>query len=220
MTNVSRYALIELSASDLDPTAAIAVGPMSMVTEPILGSIGRAEAAEILQFTRESVGKLLGFISQFAEQKQAYQLQVFKDLDDLIGETAVRLDAFIKREAERQRQARAEARKAIEDSLPDPDNPDLPPGDYPAQSLEPSLRDPDDPEDAGAYAHYPDGPETQMPGKPAELPQDAPRGDQGHLPKELLPGAPPLVGTMPVWDIRELKHPQPDPPTQAAIGGP
>jgi hypothetical protein len=55
--------------------------------------------------------------------------------------------------------------------------------------------------------------------KPSELPPDKPRSDQGHLPTELLPGAPPLVGTMPVWDPRELKHPQPIPPTQAAIGG-
>jgi hypothetical protein len=178
----------------------------------------RADAEELLDFTRDAAHDLQRLAHGLAEQKSAYAYQVINDLCDGIAKMTTRLDAFTRREAQRQRQARADARKAVEDSLPDPDTPDLPVGALPAPSLQPPLPPADYSEHGYDSAEGKDGP--QMPGKPAELPRDAPRDDQGHLPTELLPGAPPMIGTMPVWSPKELAHPQPDPPTQAAIGGP
>jgi hypothetical protein len=189
--------------------SALAVGPLSIATEPILGSQGREDAKDMVRFMSDSAHDLQRLAHGLAEQKEQYADQIINDLCDGVAAMTKRLNGYAAREAQRQRQARTDARKAIEDSLPDPDAPG---GIYPEPSFQPSLRDLDGPEDEGAYRHYPDGRKTQMPGTPAELPEDAPRDDQGHLP--------PLVGTMPVWAPRELKHPQPDPQTQAAIGGP
>jgi hypothetical protein len=223
MNSVSRYALIALDPNQPDPPRALAVGPLADATKLIPSSLAllqaRADVDESLSFLQDSARKLQRLAHGLADAKAEYAYQVISRLCDGIAKMTTRLDAYAQREAERQRQARADARKAIEDSLPDPDTPADAVGAYPAPNLEPDLRT-QDPEDEGAYRHYPDGPKTKMPGEPSELPEDAPRDDQGHLPPELLPGAPPLVGTMPVWDIRELKHPQPEPPIQAAIGGP
>jgi hypothetical protein len=222
MNSVSRYALIPLAPATPDPPDALAVGPLADATKLIPSSIAlfqaRADAEELLDFTRDAAHDLQRLAHGLAEQKSRHQYEIICDLCDGIARMTRRLDGYASREAERQRQARADARKAIEDSLPDPDNPNLPVGALPAPSLQPDPEPVDYDEHGYALGEAEDGP--QMPGKPAELPRDAPRDDQGHLPTELLPGAPPMVGTMPVWNIKDLKHPQPDPPTQAAIGGP
>jgi hypothetical protein len=156
-----------------------------------------------------------------ADEKAEHAYQVISGLCDGIAKMTTRLDAFTRREAERQRQARADVRKAIEDSLPDPDNSDLPVGAYPEPPLEPSLRDPDEPQEDGY--HYPDGPETQMPGKPAELPRDAPRQDEFEpdpdLPEGMGVAGIPGLGTLPK-DPENLAHPQPSKQTPFAVGGP
>jgi hypothetical protein len=211
-----RFALIPLPEHGRAPADAIAVGPLSAATEPILSSQARDDAEELLGFVRNSVGELQRLAGGLAEQKQAHVYQVINDLCTGIAKMTCRLDAFTRREAERQRQARADARKAIEDSLPDPDTPDQPGarGAYPEPSLQPDLRasDPGEyPDDDGlAYDH------------PAELPEDAPRSDDrlsGDLPEE-VDRAPPPHGTMPVWSPKDLKYPQEIPPTPSAVGGP
>jgi hypothetical protein len=131
-----------------------------------------------------------------------------------------RRDAYARREADRQRQARADARKAIEDSLPDPDNPDLPQGDYPAPNLQPSLPPADYDEHGYASAEGEDGP--QMPGKPSLIPQDRP--DAAGDPDPDIPAGMGIagirgMGTMPL-DIEDLGHPQPSKQTPFAVGGP
>lgn len=145
---------------------AIAVGPMSAVTEPILSSKARADAEETLNFVRDSVGELQRLAGGLAEQKAEYAYQVISGLCDGIARMTTRLDAYVKRENERQREARAKARKAIEDSLPDPDDPDDPRGDYPQPSLQPDLR-------ASDPGEYPDNDGLTY-DKPSELPPDSP----------------------------------------------
>jgi hypothetical protein len=199
---------------------AIAVGPPSMATEPILGSNGRQDAIELLNFCSDSVGELQSLAAGLTEHKAERQYQIICELCDGIARMSRRLDSYVQRDRERQRQARAKARADIEASLPDPDNPDAPRGVYPAPSLQPDLR-------ASDPGEYPDDDGLTY-DKPTDLPRDRPANqprpddddDTGNLPLELLPGAPPLVGTMPVWDPQDLEHPQPVPPTQVGTGGP
>jgi hypothetical protein len=163
---MNRFALIPLPENGEPPPNAIAVGPMSAVTEPILSSKARADAEDTLNFVRDSVGELQRLAGGLAEQKAEYAYQVISGLCDGIARMTTRLDAYVKREDERMREARAKARKAIEDSLPDPDNPGDPRGDYPAPSLQPNLRTSDP-------GQYPDD-DGLIYDKPSEIQRDLP----------------------------------------------
>lgn len=210
MTIPGRFALIPLPENEPPPANAIAWGDMAAVTQPILSANARDDAIELLNFTRDSVGELQRLADGLAHHKAEHAYQVISGLCDGIAKMAARMDAYVRREDERQRQGRAEARKAIEDSLPDPDDPT---GDYPAPSLQPNLRE----EDPG---QYPDEDELTY-DTPAELPEDAPRSDDhvsGDLPSKVALPAP--LGSYPAWNIKDLKHPQEQPPTPTAIGGP
>jgi hypothetical protein len=102
-----------------------------------------------------------------------------------------RLDAYTQREVERQRAARKAQRKAIEDSLPDPDAPmGEPHGARPDPSLQEDLRE----SDPGAY------PDRDLQEGMTEFGPDQP-------------------GTMPEPDPAEMAHPQPYRQTPVAIGG-
>jgi hypothetical protein len=224
MNSTSRYALIPLAPSAADPPNALAVGPLADCTRLIPSSIAlteaRADVDESLSFLQDSAHKLQRLAHGLADQKAEHAYQVISGLCDGIARMTARLDAFTRREAERQRQARADARKAIEDSLPDPDNPNSQVGTYPAPNLEPALRDPDEPQEDGH--HYPDGPDVRMGGKPAELPRDRPdaAGDPDEdLPAGMGSSGVPGLGTMPK-DVENLGHPQPSKQTPFAIGGP
>jgi hypothetical protein len=219
MNSNSRFALIELPEHAPAPTDAIMVGPMSACTEPILGSKGREEAAEILQFCRDSAAQHQQHAARL-QRVEATLANVRADLSQIITDfcdyfSAIKSD----REAERQRIAaeevsRAELRAAMDalpvgdgepaaDPLEGPRNEladEEPHGELPEPPLQPSLRKESDPPNADK--RYPDD------------------GFTGDLPPELERRTPPPLGTMPVWDIKDLKHPQPVPPTQAAIGGP
>jgi hypothetical protein len=214
MTANGRFALIPLGEHESPPANAVGWGDVRTALAPLPGSLGREEAAEILQFCRDAVDQH----RQHAEWLQHYEAE----LADTRAHTRQIIDEFgayfsglkAERDAERQRQARADRRKAIEDGLPDPDAPDAPRGGYPEPSLEPDPRD----EEPG---RFPDDDELAY-DLPAELPEDAPRTDDrlsGDLPEDVERRSPPPLGTMPVWSVRELKHPQEIPPTPSAIGG-
>jgi hypothetical protein len=225
MNAFSRYALIPVAPSAADPPNALAVGPLADATRLIPSSIAlteaRADIDESLSFLQDSAHKLQRLAHGLAEQKSAYAYQVINDLCDGIAAMSQRLDAYVHREAERQRLARADARKAVEDSLPDPDYPDLPTGALPAPNLQPSLPPADYDEHGYDSAEGEDGP--RMPGKPAELPADRPDavGDPDpDLPEGVGVSGIPSLGTMPVPSPEDLGHPQPSKQTPFAVGGP
>jgi hypothetical protein len=171
---VSRFALIPLEPYDPAPPNALAVGDMAACTEPILGSKGRQDAIDLLNFTRDSVGELQQLAGGLAEQKQEYAYRVISDLCDGVAKMTQRLNAYTQREARRQRQARANARKALLDSLPDPDAAQDPRqhGAKPEPNLGPDLRA-SNPEEEGYYEGD-ESDDTPMPDHAAELPADRP----------------------------------------------
>jgi hypothetical protein len=206
---------------------AIAVGRLADLLTPMPGSLGREQLAETAQTLRDFVAEHLQHAA-LLQQVEGTLADVKADLQQIIDDFC---DYFAElkadREAERQRIAaeeasRAELRAAM-DALPDPD-PDAPEGDYPAPNLEPLLRDPDNPEPQGAYAHYPDGPQPQMPGRPSELPTDRPDAYEpdasGDLPSGVGSSGILGGGTMPLDLPEDLAYPQPFKMTPTAVGGP
>jgi hypothetical protein len=175
------------------------VGDMAAVTEPILDSVARAATEQLLNDAAEAIEEeeLLAHRRERAEAK-AYADAVQR-LSDGIAKMAARFDSYVQREEERQREARAKARKALEDSLPDPEGGEWPGAD-PAPNLQP---DPREGEDQGAYGAYPDAEGDPDPDLPEGM------GTSG-----IVGG-----GTMPELP-EQLGHPQPSEQTQTAIGGP
>jgi hypothetical protein len=133
---------------------ALAVGPPSMATEPILGSKARADAVETAQTLRDfaaehqrHAARLQQIEANLADTKAGVQ-QVINDFCDYFSELKAQ------RDAERQRIAaeevsRTELRTAL-DTLPEVlDGPrneiddEEPHGELPAPTLEPSLRESD-----------------------------------------------------------------------------
>jgi hypothetical protein len=152
---MNRFALIPLPENGEPPPDAIAVGPMSAVAEPILSSKARDDAAELLNFTRDSVAELQRLAGGLAEQKAEYVFQVISGLCDGIARMTTRLDAYVKRENERQRLVAEEASRtelhmaldALPEVLDGPCNEiddEEPHGELPAPPLEPPLRESDD----------------------------------------------------------------------------
>jgi hypothetical protein len=185
-------------------------------TELIPSSIAltqaRADALGTAQALREFVAEHQQHAARLAQVEETLS-DVKATLQQIIGDFC---DYFAElkadREAERQRIAADEASRAelnaAMDALPlgaapDPlDGPrhefdDQEPvgedarGALPEPSLEPDLRE----SDPGTY------PDNRRP--------------DTHDPLNEAPS----IGTMPVWNIRDLKHRQPVPPTQAAFGG-
>jgi hypothetical protein len=222
MTTTGRFALIELPEHGPAPTDAIMVGPMSACTEPILGSKGREEAAEILQFCRDSAAQHQQHAARL-QQVEATLANVRADLSQIIGDFC---DYFSEmkadREAERQRIAAEEASpaelRAAMDALPVGDGELVEPA---VDPLEGPRNEVDDEEPHGELPEPPLQPslrkESDPPNADRRYPDDQP---SGALPPELERRTPPPLGTMPVWNIKDLKHPQEIPPTPSAIGGP
>jgi hypothetical protein len=196
---------------------AIAVGRLVDLLTPMPGSLGREQLADAAQTLRDFVEEHRQYAARL-QQIESDLADVKADMQQIIGDFGDYLSAMkAEQEEARQRQARADARRRIEDSLPDPD---APVGAYPAPSLQPSLRE--EGEEQGAYGRFPDEDGPQMPGKPAELPQDRPdaEGDPDpDLPEGVGIAGIPSMGTMP-GDLEDLGHPQPSKQTPFAFGGP
>jgi hypothetical protein len=226
MNSTSRYALIALDPNQPDPPRTLAIGPLADATKLIPGSIAlaqaRADAVKDAQELRDFAAEHRQHAARL-QQVEATLAEVKADLSQIIGDFCDYFSEMkAEREAERQRIAVEEASqaelRAAMDALPvggdelvepavDPlEGPrheiddEEPHGELPEPPLEPSLRKESDP--PSTHQRYPDD------------------HFSGDLPPELESRAPPPLGTMPVWNIKDLKHPQPVPPTQAAIGGP
>jgi hypothetical protein len=202
------------------------IGGGSLIQANIVGSKEQQKIDEAIDYLREAVPEFQRQVAEFARMEAAQEAALanvradVRQVIDEFGDYFSNLKA--EREVERQRIAaeeasRAELRAAM-DALPGLDS-DTPHGDYPAPPLEPLLRDPDNPEPQGAYAHYPDGPQPRMPGKPAPIPADRPDADPS-LPSGMGSSGIPGGGTMPLDLPEDLAHPQPFKQTPAAIGGP
>jgi hypothetical protein len=201
------------------------IGGDSLVMANIVGSKEQQKLDETIDYLREAVPEFQQQVAEFARvaaAQEAALAEVRADMRQVIDEfgdyfSTIKAD----REAERQRIAAEEASRtelrAAMDALPVSD-PDEPIGAEPEPSLQPDPRI-EDPEDT---TRYPDGPDVQMPGKPAELPRDRPdaAGDPDpDLPEGVGIAGIPSLGTMPK-DVENLAHPQPSKQTPFAIGGP
>jgi hypothetical protein len=102
------------------------VGPLSAVAEPVLSSLAREATEQLLNDTATAIEEEHRLTAQRQRAEQQGRSDAIQTLCDGISRMAKRLDAHEKRCAEAARKARADARKAIEDALPDPDDPDAP----------------------------------------------------------------------------------------------
>ena len=179
-----------------DTINAIAVSTGGPLATIIAGLDARADAEELLTRVGEEAERSA---AELAAQESEYRLRVINDLCNGISKMSSRLKSYEKRKDEQERIARAEARKALEDSLPDPDTGEWR-GEYLAPNLHPDTGDPA--EDRGAYAGYPDAVGDPDP--------DLPEGMGGSG----ITGS----GTMPELP-EQMAHPQPSEQTPVAIGG-
>jgi hypothetical protein len=100
----------------------IARGSMSAVTEPILDSVPRSDAADLLI----DAARACGLIESIAEREDAVRAAQAQQLFDGIANIERRMDAFVERRAEIARQDAEREQREIQkmlDALPDPDDP-------------------------------------------------------------------------------------------------
>jgi hypothetical protein len=205
------------------------VGPFSAVAEPVLSSLAREATEQLLNDTANAIEEEHRLTAQRQRAEQQAQSAALQSLCDGISRMAKRLDAHEKRCAEAARKARADARKAIEASLPDPDDPDAPafptvgagPGDSAnTPGVTPGL--PPEHEPGSGPSDYSEDDIDTPTGKPPLSYGNVPTSYVGARSEGVgnLPDDPPELGDHPAYNPAKLAHPQPEPPTPSAIGGP
>jgi hypothetical protein len=191
MNSTARYALVALDPDQPEPPRTLASGPLSDATKLIPGSLALAQARADADADAKTLREFAAEHQQHAVRLQYVEdtlagvkadlVQIINDFGDYFSGLKAEHDAERQRQA-REDTSRAELRAAMDALSPDPD---APVGDAhgapPAPSLEPPLRE--EGEDHGAYG-YPDGPETQAPGHPAELAYDSPSRDQWAIARD------------------------------------
>jgi hypothetical protein len=214
-----QFAIVPLpppgEARDAMTANAIAVGPMSAVTEPILSSTAREATEALLNAAGDAIEQEHRLARQHEREEACAYADAVQKLCEGAAKMAARLDAIEQTRRAAAREARRKQRADIEASLPDPD-------------------EPDDPHTANAPGF---GPEHEPGSGPSDYSEDdidtptgKPPSSYGNVPTSYvrarsegadnLPGGPPELGDHPVFDPAELAHPQPEPPTPSAIGGP
>jgi hypothetical protein len=189
------------------------VGPLSAVAEPVLSSLAREATEQLLNDTASAIAEEQRLTAERQRAEQQAQSAALQSLCDGISRMAKRLDAHEKRCAEAVRKARADARKAIEASLPDPDDPDAPA--FPTVGAGPGADTARPPNVTPGF-----GPEHEAGEGPSDYSEDEDAAT-GVLPTVLERGGPPELGDHPVYSKAELKYPQkPIPQTPTAVGGP
>jgi ABC-type transporter Mla subunit MlaD len=107
----------------LGPTGdIIAHGSLSAVTEPILTSAARAEAADLVKAAEDAVGQL----AQLDERQQMARIDDIRRFCDGASRLVQRLDAFEARARDRAIRAAEDEQRHIQamlDAMPDPDDP-------------------------------------------------------------------------------------------------
>jgi hypothetical protein len=163
MTSTSRYALVALDANQPEPPKTLAIGPLADVTALIPGSLAqarlRADAAEMLQFARDSVGQIRRQAATLGELKAAHRLDMMVAMCTELDKLSARMDYFLTRQEARALKARQDAARAElcsaldalgrgalpEPSLPTPGDADTAIRDDPPDpDLEAPNEDPDD----------------------------------------------------------------------------
>jgi hypothetical protein len=195
-----------------DAIMANAVFTGGPLTDYITGLSAREESQALLGRIADAMAQLEAKGSELDRRNGQAHAAMLQDLCDGIGKMATRLDAYARREAARRRQERADARRALLDTLPSE-------GEFldgPQHGEHPFLTDPDPPPNASRDQQMPDPGKEPEPGLGPELGYfDA----DPDLPSGMGTSGVPGEGTEPQLP-EELTHPQPSRQTPSAIGGP
>jgi hypothetical protein len=212
-----QFALVPLpppgAERDRLTSGALMVGDMSACTEPILSSLAREAAEQLLSDTTEAIEQEHRLTAQRQRAEAQARAGALQTLVDGISRMAKRLDSLEQKRRDEAREARRRERVAIEASLPDPDNPDAPA--FPTVGAGPGADTAKPPNVAPGF-----GPEHVAGEGPSDYSEDADAAT-GVLPTALEKGGPPEIGDYPAYDLEDLTHPQkPIPQTPTSIGGP
>jgi hypothetical protein len=171
------FAIIQVPEGSQPPAGAIATGPMSIITENVLGSRARAEAEALVKRAADAAEQE----REREEREQELTANAIREIADGIKRLGQRIDAIEQSRDDRRKLDAAS--EATEEML----------------QLPKDAPDPEAPSDTLA----PPAPTGELHPLAAKDPAEhEPVADQGNLPPELERGAPPDPGNYP-----ELKDP-------------